>query len=82
MLLLFEPDAVSGLKISQNYYAAGAAPQTPLGIAAYGSTENTGRENDGPSKSQGVKTQDIVGLVYNYRNSLSENFTGDAKNVL
>jgi len=24
----------------------------------------------------------IVGLVYNYRNSLSENFTGDAKNVL
>ena len=23
-----------------------------------------------------------VGLVYNYRNSLSENFTGDAKNVL
>jgi len=25
---------------------------------------------------------DIVGLVYNYRNSLSENFTGDAKNVL
>jgi len=24
----------------------------------------------------------IVGLVYNYRNSLSEDFTGDAKNVL
>jgi len=24
----------------------------------------------------------IVGLVYNYRNSLSENFTGEAKNVL
>ena len=24
----------------------------------------------------------VVGLVYNYRNSLSEDFTGDAKNVL
>ena len=24
----------------------------------------------------------VVGLVYNYRNSLSENLTGDAKNVL
>jgi len=24
----------------------------------------------------------IVGLVYNYRNSLCEDFTGDAKNVL
>jgi len=29
-----------------------------------------------------AKTRYIVGLVYNYRNSLSENFTGDAKNVL
>ena len=30
----------------------------------------------------GQKLYHIVGLVYNYRNSLSEDFTGDAKNVL
>ena len=29
-----------------------------------------------------VGTYYVVGLVYNYRNSLSEDFTGDAKNVL
>jgi len=29
-----------------------------------------------------VIADDNVGLVYNYRNSLSEDFTGDAKNVL
>ena len=29
-----------------------------------------------------ISNDSIVGLVYNYRNSLSGNFTGDAKNVL
>jgi len=43
-------------------------------------------ENDGfiaPSPcSRSVGMRHIDGLVYNYGNSLSANFTGDAKNVI
>ena len=35
-----------------------------------------------PKLTAGIGGDLVVGLVYNYRNSLSEDFTGDAKNVL
>jgi len=47
----------------------------PIRLSGFGSI-STIRQNPPPVGFH------VVGLVYNYRNSLSEDFTGDAKNVL